>query len=73
MFLGRLLEGEHIGTHTMGRSKKSDSGASWEAVSGGNGIPTPSKGKNALKEGGKITTEKGDIFAGQLRGQFALA
>jgi hypothetical protein len=65
-----LLEG---GTQTMHQSKNIDCEESWEAVFGGNGIPTPSKGKNALKEGKKITTERGDIFAGHLRGQFALA
>jgi hypothetical protein len=57
----------------MGRSKKIASGTSWKAVFGGNGIPTPSKAKNVWEEGGRIPTERGDIFAGHLRGQFAWA
>jgi hypothetical protein len=57
----------------MHQSKKIDCGESWEAAFGENAIPTPSKGKSGLEKGERIPTEKGDIFAGHLRGQFAWA
>ena len=56
----------------MGQSKKIDSGASWEAVFGEMVSLRLLKGKLAGKNAEK-PTEKGDIFAGHLRGQFALA
>ena len=57
----------------MGWSKRIDCGASWEAVLGKMISLGLLKGKMAGKKGYRILTEKGDIFAGQLRGQFALA
>jgi hypothetical protein len=57
----------------MGRSKKIDSGASWEAVFGEMVSLRLLIRKSGLEEGGRIPTEKGDIFAGHLRGQFAWA
>ena len=57
----------------MGWSKKIDCGASWKAVLGEMVSLRLLKVKMARKKGGRIPTEKGDIFALHLRGQFALA
>ena len=65
------MRGDH--TQTMGWSKKIDCGASWEAVFGEMVSLRLLKGKISGKRGGRIPTEKGDIFAWHLRGQFALA
>jgi len=48
----------------MGWSKKIDSGASWEAAFGENGIPTPSKAKNVWEEGGGYPQRKGTFSLG---------
>lgn len=57
----------------MGWSKKIDCGASWEGVLEEMVSLRLLKVKMAGKKGGRIPTEKGDIFAWHLRGQFALA
>jgi len=48
----------------MGWSKKIASGTSWKAVFGGNGIPTPSKGKSGLEEGGGYPQREGTFSLG---------
>jgi hypothetical protein len=57
----------------MDPNEKIDSGASWEAVFGKLVSLPLLMGTMSRKRGGEDTKEKGDIFAGQLRGQFAWA
>jgi hypothetical protein len=56
----------------MDPNEKTDPGASWEVDFGEMVSLHLLKGKMSGKRG-RIPTEKGDIFAGHLRGQFALA